>query len=678
MKPWAVVILVALGGLLGRPLLGQQPASLAGQVINAATGAPLAGADVRLADLEARTDARGNFRLAAVPPGRQVLVVRRIGARPDTSDVEITPGMDRWVVVSLRAATVEVAALTIHGASAGTATISGAELALRGADLGTALDGWAGVSVRRTGSATAVPQVRGSAPEEVLVLLDGITLNDPLTGRADLSRVAVSDVERVELLPGTQTARVGGRAIAGVIEIASRSDVAPSLTSGAGSFGAWNVRGAAGVLGLDLTAGVGQLPDDYPAADRSGAPAFRVNAGGTAWDASLRAQGSINATLRVSGADRGLPGNVTNPSVTGRATDRSAVISLGQNGTFSWSITGDAVSARSWDPSAPPRGTGYDDTTSSAGGSAAANLRRPVQVGPWSGDVTVGADGRYDGFSGNGVQPGADFARGGVHVAVDLGRGEWRLSPVVRADNWSGWRGAAITGRLDAEWRRGRTVVSLGLGNGITPPVPFDLLFREGVGVALNPGLRPERVAIELTGDVRHGGRLLGVPGTLSLRGYAGRVHDLVVWSAGPNFVWSPQNVDVVRRGGEMELELRPGAAWTLTGGVALSFINFAAAPHYPVAYRPRDTEHASAMWAIGPWRMNVGWRRLGPRPQYNNGDWNLPAIGLVDAGVERRITRAFVARLDVRDLTDRRPAYVAGMPLPGRSVFLTLTYGAS
>ncbi|MGB7211574.1 MAG: TonB-dependent receptor plug domain-containing protein [Gemmatimonadales bacterium] len=678
MRSLVVPAVVALGALLWRPLAAQQPASLAGQVIDAATGAAMAGAEVRLADLVMRTDAHGNFRFATVPPGRQLVIVRRIGSRPDTTGIEITPGLERWMVVSLRAVAVEIAPLSIHGAPAGTASISGAELALRGADLGSALDGWAGVSVRRTGGATAVPQVRGSAPEEVLVLLDGITINDPLTGRADLSRIPVSDVARVDLLPGTQTARVGGRAIAGVIEIASRSDLTPSLTSGVGSFGMWNARGAAGVLGIELSAGVGQLPDDYPAADRSGAPSSRGNAGGTTWDASLRSRGSVDATLRISGADRGLPGNVTNPSSTGQATDRSVIVALGHDGTFSWSVTGDAVRARSWDPSGPPRGIAYDDTTRSSGGSVVASVHLPAELGSWSGGVTVGVDGRYDGFSGNGVASGADFARGGVHMATDLGRGEWNLSPVLRADTWSGWRGAAITGRVDAEWRRDRTVVSLGVGNGITPPVPFDLLFREGVGVALNPNLRPERVAIELTGDVRQGGHLLGIPGTLSLRGYAGQVHDLVVWSAGPNFVWSPQNVDVVRRGGEFELELRPGSAWTFTGGVALSFINFATAPHFPVAYRPRDTEHASAMWTAGHWRMNVGWHRLGPRPQYNNGDWNLPAIGLFDAGVERRMGRALVARLDVRDLTDRRPAYVAGMPLPGRSVLVTLTYGVS
>lgn len=668
--------LLILAPLLAAPLAGQQPASLAGQVIDAATGAPVSGAEVRLADLMTRADDRGDFRLPAAPPGRQGVVVRHIGFRPDTSIIEITPGSERRVLVALHALVVEVAPLVIGGVPAGAAVIGRAELAQRGTDLGAALDGWAGISVRRTG-AVAVAQIRGSAPEEVLVVLDGIVLNDPLTGRADLSRVPVAEVERVTLLPGAQTARVGGRAIAGVIEIDTRSEVAPSLASGFGSFGTWSVRGAASGLGVDISAGVAGLADDYPAADRSGAPALRMNAGGQTWDALVRARGALDATFRITGADRGLPGNITNPSTTGRAADQSMVAAVRHEGAVTWSLTGDAVTARSWDPAAPPRGTGYDDTTRSVGGSVSASVARSTRIGAWSGSTTLGVDGRYDAFSGDGVERGADFRRVGMHVGADLGLGGWTLSPVVRADAWSGWRGAAITGRLDAEWRRGRTVVALGVGNGITPPVPFDLLFREGVGVALNPGLRPERVAWEVTGDVRRTERLFGLAGTLSLRGYAGRVHDLVVWSAGANFIWSPQNVDVVRRGGELELELRPAGPWTLTGGVALSFINFAAVPHYPVAYRPRDTEHASAAWSPGRWRVDVDWRRLGPRAQYDNGDWNLPAIGLIDAGVERRFGESFVARLDIRDLTDRRPAYVAGMPLPGRSLFFTFTYGA-
>ena len=676
MRLRALPVPVALSCLLAWPVSAQQPASLAGVVVAATGGAPVADAEIQVADLVARSDARGVFRLGAVPAGRHLVVVRRIGFRPDTAAVEITPGLEHRIVVQLHGAVVEVAPLTISGIPAGASVLSGADLAARGSDLGAALDGWAGISVRRTDGATAVPQLRGSAPEEVLVLLDGITLNDPLTGRADLGRIPVGEVARVVVVPGAETARTGGRAIAGVIEISTRPRTAPSATTAGGSFGAWSARMSAPVLGVDISAGMQRLADDYPSSDRSGAPALRRNAGGRTWDALLRARGTVDATLRVSGADRGLPGNVTNPSTTGRAADRSVVAAFRHNGRVSWSVTGDAVSARAWDPSAPPRGTGYDDTTTSIGGSGALGLRRAAQLGAWSGDVDLGIDGRYDGFTGNGVLPGAEFGRAGAHLGADLGSGGWSLSPILRIDGWSGWRGAMVTGRLDAEWRRGRTALSFGVGNGVTPPVPFDLLFREGVGVALNPGLRPERVTIELTADLRQGGRFIGIPGTLSLRGYTGEVRDLVVWSAGPDFVWSPQNVDVVRRGGELELELRPGPAWTLAAGAALSFINFTAAPHFPVAYRPRDTEHASAAWRAGPWRMDVEWRRLGRRPQYNNGDWNLPAIGLLDAGVERRLWHDLAVRLDVRDLTDRRPEYVAGMPLPGRSALFTLTYG--
>jgi hypothetical protein len=155
-------------------------------------------------------------------------------------------------------------------------------------------------------------------------------------------------------------------------------------------------------------------------------------------------------------------------------------------------------------------------------------------------------------------------------------------------------------------------------------------------------------------------------------------VDDLVVWAAGPNFVWSPHNVDVRRRGGEAQLDVRPLTAVTVSAAATVSFVNYANALAYPVAYRPRDTERLSATWAPAGWRMDLTWRRLGPRPQANNGQFNLPAIVLLDAGLERAIGRAFLLRLDATDLGDQRPEYIAGLPLPGRSLALTFSYGGS
>lgn len=672
-----VVALVLLPGAL----VAQRPASLSGRVVDAATGAPLAGVELAAVDRLAQTGPEGSFRWTAVPPGRLTLVARRIGYRPDTVAVEIIPGLDRTLVLSLSPVAIAVAPITIAGLPAGTAEISGTELRARGGDLATALDGWAGISVRRSSTASAAPQVRGSAPEEVLVRLDGIPLNDPLTGRADLSRVPVADVAQVALRAGAQTPRTGGRALAGVIDISTRPHQDAAVTTGGGSFGAWELRGSGEVLGIGLSAGISRLPDDFPAFDRTGAPATRFNAGGTTWEGILRTGGEgdrIGATLRWAGADRGLPGNVTNPSSTGRSRDHSIVATVRGEGPLSWAVTGEEVRTRSWDPSAPPRGTGYDNTSGSTGAAAQLSYRYPLAVGALAGTVTGGLDGRYDAFSGNIVAPGAEFGRVGAHLGGDLAVGAWSFSPVVRLDGWSAHRGGLVTGRLDAEWRRGGTSVMMGIGSGVTPPVPFDLLFRQGVGVALNPDLRPERVRWEVSAGVRHEGRWAGVPGSVTLNGYLGRVDDLVVWAAGPNFIWSPRNVDVRRGGGELELELHPSPDWSLDGGVALSIVNYADPPYYPVAYRPRDTERLALHWTPGAWRFDLGWHRLGARPQFNDGNWNLAPIGLLDAGIERAIGRALLLRLDGRDLTDRRPEYVAGMPLPGRSFFLTLTWRVS
>ena len=94
--------------------------------------------------------------------------------------------------------------------------IDGADLERRGGDLARALDGWEGIVVRRAGNGPAAPQVRGGGPDEVLVLVDGFPMNDPFTGRADLSRISSREVEGVTLLPGAQTVRTGNRAMAGV------------------------------------------------------------------------------------------------------------------------------------------------------------------------------------------------------------------------------------------------------------------------------------------------------------------------------------------------------------------------------------------------------------------------------------------------------------------------------
>ena len=103
------------------------------------------------------------------------------------------------------------------------------------------------VVVRRDGVGGAqTASIRGSSADAVLVLLDGAPLNDPITGEADLSRVAASAIQEIRVVAGGATSRFGPGAEGGVILI--RTADAPT---------AFGVRVGRGVVGADRGVGGG-------------------------------------------------------------------------------------------------------------------------------------------------------------------------------------------------------------------------------------------------------------------------------------------------------------------------------------------------------------------------------------------------------------------------------------
>jgi len=66
--------------------------------------------------------------------------------------------------------------------------------------------------------------IRGSSAGNVLILVDGIPVNDPslITNYFDLNLFAIDQVERIEILKGGQSTLYGSDAVAGVINIISR------------------------------------------------------------------------------------------------------------------------------------------------------------------------------------------------------------------------------------------------------------------------------------------------------------------------------------------------------------------------------------------------------------------------------------------------------------------------
>jgi vitamin B12 transporter len=125
-----------------------------------------------------------------------------------------------------------------------------------GRSVGELLNQVAGVSVpganNNLGSNQTI-SIRGASAGNVLILLDGIPVNDPsvITNYFDINLLSIDQIERIEILKGGHSTLYGSDAVAGVVNIISRKThtgkpcINASLASG--SFN--TVRSTAGISG---------------------------------------------------------------------------------------------------------------------------------------------------------------------------------------------------------------------------------------------------------------------------------------------------------------------------------------------------------------------------------------------------------------------------------------------
>lgn len=155
-----------------------------------------------------------------------------------------------------------------------------------------------GVTFARTGpvgSQTAV-FVRGAESAQVLLVIDGVKLNDPSSpaGGYDFGNLLAGDIDRIEILRGSQSTLWGADAIGGVIAVTTRQAREPFEGDG-------SIEG--GSFGTSYT---------------------RLGAGGTSGALSWRLAGGYYTTDGVSAFDKAFGGKeadgFTQKALSGRAT----------------------------------------------------------------------------------------------------------------------------------------------------------------------------------------------------------------------------------------------------------------------------------------------------------------------------------------------------------------------
>lgn len=99
--------------------------------------------------------------------------------------------------------------------------------------------------------------IRGASAGNVLILLDGIPVNDPsvITNYFDLNFISTDQIERIEILKGGQSTLYGSDAVMGVINIISRKATANKMNvNGNFSGGSYNtLKQSLGIGGKNST-----------------------------------------------------------------------------------------------------------------------------------------------------------------------------------------------------------------------------------------------------------------------------------------------------------------------------------------------------------------------------------------------------------------------------------------
>ncbi|HWK89130.1 MAG TPA: TonB-dependent receptor, partial [Longimicrobium sp.] len=673
------------------------------------SGAAVAGARVEVigGSLATITAADGGFALRGVLPGRRELRVTAFAHRERTVAVDAENGRTAWVAIALqpRVLALDPVAVRAERAAPGATSIGRAEIEASGAvDVADVLRAVPGVTVTREGGrgAPARISIRGSAADEVLVLLDGVPVNSALSGDADLSTLPAGVVERVTVIPGAQSARYGGRALAGVVSVETRRPRGAELGMMA-SAGSWGVRAAGGSLGGARRTAAGDASALASAEWRStrgdfrfDVPDFRgggtaVRANGDAESLSLfasagLARGPRELRARAEGfaVERGMPGPIGQPSPAARQEQRRIAAGFSARGPLlglEWTADVDAQrqTAEYTDPH-PPLGTPYDDEVRATGAGAA------LSASGGTGALTLTAGGELravrfrSGMLAEGAPDGQTLGAAWAQARWSAAVGGWTLdvTPGMRADWNTLLRGAAVSPRLAAVAARGQVAVRGAVGSAFSPPSLADQFFHEGVLVRPNPSLRPERVRLEVEGGID----LLDVPlgravVEAGFTAFRADVDDMILWFPDHLFVWSPSNFDVRRSGWEAAARARlPGAA--LGGSVSHAAVEYdSPALRGQVAYRPRWTANASGSAGVAGFGVELRARYVGERRSVGGSALNtLPAHWLADAA----LTRGFRAgawrgdaRLEVQNLADANAAMLVDYPYPGRGWSLGL-----
>lgn len=229
MKLRISLILLLLGPVV---LLGQECRNtFSGKVLDFHDKSPLAEASIFINQIgrSGQTDREGRFEFKGMCPGTYQIQVAHVECRTLFLEVEIS--RDTYIEILLEHHQIELEEVQLVGSAILRKTNSAIEASLEeetleqysGASLGDALKTMSGVSSLNTGANIVKPAIHGLNGSRVLILNDGVRMQDMEWGDEHAPNVDINSASAVTVIKGASALKYGGDAIGGVIVLEQKN-----------------------------------------------------------------------------------------------------------------------------------------------------------------------------------------------------------------------------------------------------------------------------------------------------------------------------------------------------------------------------------------------------------------------------------------------------------------------
>jgi len=717
-KNMAILMLLCLVAVT----FSQSAVRLRGRVLDAVNGQPLPGANVQVmgTGAGAATSASGRFEIENLLNGDYTVRISYMGYETAERRVAIrdedpaTLLVRLWPVVIQLLGVQVAAARDDHQPADGAIVLTRERIArTQTEDLGSLLKTVGGVQIVESDGKKTI-QIRGARANQTLVLLDGVKLNDPVTGEVDLSQMPLHNVQKIEIKKGG-AAEYGDGALGGVIRIFTLNggEDHQSLSWQGGSFGYQNLHAAVGKKwqNFDISASGQSMKNPrrfpYRYFDPNAVELSGVRKNADVNSTSLFGRIGFNAaghsaSIKVHSftSSRGTPGKVFYWTPYARVKNRrQAAMCAYDFSRAHWRFHANA--GRTWHETESrnirpgiveaPFGSTPEFHFRSYLSSDNFDLLFEHRAASWL-QSAIGLDAERLHFSDENLfaanSPAigsADDRSYGAFIKQEFSycrrAFQFTVTPVLRYDQAR--LASNLRARIERQWNPGlRLFWSHGSGrrfylraeaNRAFRMPTFADLFYQDFRVQGKPDLAPEKS--------RNFEFAIGAQWTALMTihfdatFFQSQIEDMIVWRLGSFEFFRPYNTDAELRGGEYSLQLSSAANrfsidLFYSHLRALNKSNNQTLHNRMLPYRPQHSFKANLHFAGDHWQSSVGVRGVGRRFITEANTKVMPAHAVLDWSVEWMVQLRFVEmqwRLAILNALDERYQILRDMPQPGR-----------